>query len=215
MAAGSDSRFACRLTPAGRELRWSWERCSSGATSTCRAPKAPASCAGCAAPTARCGSATSTIAVAGLLAGLCAILITPSAWAAQIFNPWNTESVSGSVGPSSFFGYPGGLVTADNTLTASQQFLASSTMAHRGSAKYLFATTSEIDASPYILDAGVDVLPMGGFTGQAPFPTPAQFRQLVSSGQLQYVLISDNRGMGLLAGGNGPGAASTTSPIAA
>jgi 4-amino-4-deoxy-L-arabinose transferase-like glycosyltransferase len=159
-------------------------------------------------------AATGRIAVAGLLAGLCAIVITPSAWAVQVFNPWNTYPVIGSVGPSSYFGPPGGLVTADNTLTASQQRLLSYTKAHRGTAKYLFATTSESDASPYILDAGAEVLPMGGFTGRVPYPTLAQFRHMVNSRQLQYVLINNVRGMGIFTGGNTSGATSTTSLIA-
>jgi len=41
-------------------------------------------------------------------------------------------------------------------------------------------------ASPYILATGQEVLPLGGFSGQAPEPTPAHIRQLVDSGQLRF-----------------------------
>ena len=45
---------------------------------------------------------------------------------------------------------------------------------------------SWLQASPYVLATGQEVLPMGGFTGQALEPTPARIRQLVGSGQLRF-----------------------------
>ncbi|AIA08173.1 4-amino-4-deoxy-L-arabinose transferase-like protein [Streptomyces noursei] len=74
-------------------------------------------------------------------------------------------------------------------LTAVQQQLLAYTRAHQGGARYLFATTSWRTASPYILHAGAAVLPMGGFTGTAPTPTAAGFRELVATGQLRYVVL--------------------------
>ncbi|MFE2385609.1 mannosyltransferase YkcB-related protein, partial [Streptomyces misionensis] len=79
--------------------------------------------------------------------------------------------------------------------------------AHQGSARYVFATTNWNAASPYILAAGAQVLPLGGFSGQVPFPTPARFRRLVADGRVRYVL----------AGGGarfGPPTAGTANPAA-
>jgi 4-amino-4-deoxy-L-arabinose transferase-like glycosyltransferase len=152
------------------------------------------------------------LAVAGLLTGLCAIAVAPSAWAVQVFDPYDTSPIYGSVGPSSDFGAQGGYVPADDTLTPSQQKLLSFTTAHRGTATYLFATSAEGDASPYILDTGAEVLPLGGWTGDAPSPDLSRFRQLVGSGQLRYVLVNGDRGFGNFAGG-GRGDTSAASRI--
>ncbi|RVU15021.1 mannosyltransferase [Streptomyces antnestii] len=70
-----------------------------------------------------------------------------------------------------------------------ERSLLAYTGAHRNGARFLFATTSWRTASPFILYAGAEVLPMGGFTGMAPSPTPAGLRHLVTTGQLRYVLL--------------------------
>ncbi|NUQ96680.1 MAG: mannosyltransferase, partial [Streptomyces sp.] len=105
----------------------------------------------------------------------------------------------------------GGFGDSDGQLTAQQQKLLDYTTAHRGSVRYVFATTSWSGASPYILAKGADVLPLGGFTGQVPFPTQSQFQQLVTSGKLKYVLVSGSgRGMGATFGNSAAGTTSTT-----
>ncbi|GAA2494734.1 ArnT family glycosyltransferase [Streptomyces longisporus] len=105
----------------------------------------------------------------------------------------------------------GGFGDSGGQLTTQQQKLLDFTTAHRGSAQYVFATTSWSGASPYILAKGAEVLPLGGFTGRVPFPTPRQFQQLVNSGKLKYVLVSgSSRGMGAMFGGNADSTTSTT-----
>ncbi|MFJ5534678.1 ArnT family glycosyltransferase [Streptomyces sp. NPDC093261] len=170
------------------------------------------------------------LARAGLAASLAAVLIAPSAWAVQIFNPSYGSSGMGAVGPSRANGghrsvtsaaprigrMPWGGGTArsigagrrsmggfseNGKLTASQRRLLDYTTARQGSAAYVFATTSWNSASPYILGAGAHVLPLGGFSGKVPFPTESQFRQLVNSGKLKYILVGGDRGMGPLFGG--------------
>ncbi|MCD9877053.1 ArnT family glycosyltransferase [Streptomyces guryensis] len=181
------------------------------------------------------------LALAGLAASLAAVLFAPSAWAVQVFNPSYGSSGMGSVGPSgggggghgqrtpaagrmgqspwggsrgrgtAHGGGVGGFGDSSGQLTAQQQKMLDYTTAHRGSAQYVFATTSWSGASPYILAKGADVLPLGGFTGRVPFPTPSQFQQLVNSGRLKYVLVSgDTRGMGALFGNSAAGTTSTT-----
>ncbi|MGW4566555.1 ArnT family glycosyltransferase, partial [Streptomyces sp. NPDC004561] len=92
---------------------------------------------------------------------------------------------------------------AQGRMTTDQRRLLDYTRAHQGSATYVFATTSWSTASPYILSTGVDVLPLGGFSGRAPFPTQDGFRRLVASGKVRYVLLGGDRGMGFAAGGSG------------
>jgi hypothetical protein len=71
--------------------------------------------------------------------------------------------------------------------------------AHQGSAKYAVAVPDSNSAGPYIM-AGLSVLPIGGFSGQVPFPTLAQFQGLIATGQLRYVLSG-----GFGGGRGGPG----------
>ncbi|MEV7391813.1 glycosyltransferase family 39 protein [Streptomyces sp. NPDC091215] len=117
----------------------------------------------------------------------------------------------GAAGSGGFAGFGGfGGMDAGGELTASQRKLLHYTTAHQGSAEYVFATTGWNSASPYILATGARVLPLGGFSGQVPFPTEAQFQQLVASGKLHYVLVGGGRGMGaFFGGGSGTTSAST------
>ncbi|WP_369386716.1 ArnT family glycosyltransferase [Streptomyces sp. CG1] len=86
-------------------------------------------------------------------------------------------------------------------LTTDQRKLLAYTSAHRGSATYVFATASWSGAAPYILATGAHVLPLGGFSGRVPFPSTAQFRQLVDSGKLTYVVLGGTgRGGGGMSG---------------
>jgi len=48
---------------------------------------------------------------------------------------------------------------------------------------------------PYILATDAPVLPIGGFTGQAPSPTLGELKGEVGSGALRYVLLSDGTSM--------------------
>ncbi|MYR88893.1 mannosyltransferase, partial [Streptomyces sp. SID685] len=168
----------------------------------------------------------------GLAASLAALLIAPSAWAVQVFNPAYGTSGMGSVGPTTpnrersrgssgpqsagartaspagFAGLAG--IASDGSLTPDERRLLDYTRAHRGGARYVFATTNWNAASPYILSAGADVLPLGGFSGKVPFPAPADFRRLVAAGQVRYVLAGGPAGLGPLAAGTGNTAAGPT-----
>ncbi|WDO04481.1 glycosyltransferase family 39 protein [Streptomyces murinus] len=172
------------------------------------------------------------LALAGLAASLAALLVAPSAWAVQVFNPAYGTSGMGSVGPttpnrersrgssgpqavgartaspSGFAALAG--IASDGALTPDERRLLDYTRAHRGGARYVFATTNWNAASPYILSAGADVLPLGGFSGKVPFPAPADFRRLVAAGQVRYVLAGGPAGLGPLAAGTGNTAAGPT-----
>jgi 4-amino-4-deoxy-L-arabinose transferase-like glycosyltransferase len=129
--------------------------------------------------------------------------------------PWAAMAGSTSRGAHGavHMGGMGGFGDSSGKLTAQERQLLDYTEAHRGKAEYVFATTSWNMSSPYILGANAEVLPLGGFSGDVPFPTLSQFQQLVGSGKLEYVLVSSSsRGMGAFFGG-GNGASSTAARI--
>ena len=93
-----------------------------------------------------------------------------------------TRTTGGAAG-----GFGGGFGGDSMTLTTQERQLLDYAEAHDDGAKFVLTVTSWDDASPYIEDAGADVLSMGGFTGAAPFPTLAEFQQYVKLGQVRFV----------------------------
>ncbi|MFJ1606069.1 ArnT family glycosyltransferase [Streptomyces sp. NPDC088253] len=146
------------------------------------------------------------IAVLGLGLAVAAMLGPSAAWAASVLDPAYGHSGMGSAGPVSTWHHHnarqrtfpappvarnagGHAPGSTDGLDEDQQRLLAYTRAHQDGATYLFATTSWRSAAAYILYAGAKVLPMGGFTGAAPTPTGAQFRHLVATGRLRYVVL--------------------------
>jgi 4-amino-4-deoxy-L-arabinose transferase-like glycosyltransferase len=80
--------------------------------------------------------------------------------------------------------------SASTMLTSAERELYDYVSAHRDGASYLMAVDSWEDASPYILATGQEVLPMGGFSGTVPEPTLARVKELVSTGELRFFLLS-------------------------
>jgi 4-amino-4-deoxy-L-arabinose transferase-like glycosyltransferase len=164
---------------------------------------------------------TDRLAVLGLGLGVVAMLLPSAAWASSVLDARYGHSGFGSAGPvaghtgsvtrlsaaarpdlTPYAGDPesgkGKSSTAgrslDSTkLTADQRRLLSYVLARRDGARYVLATMNWRAASPYILDAGAPVLPMGGFTGQAPSPTLAGFQRLVHTGQVRYALLGSSK----------------------
>nr|BFE81054.1 hypothetical protein GCM10020093_036550 [Planobispora longispora] len=66
--------------------------------------------------------------------------------------------------------------------------------ANRGGATWLVAVGSAQSASSIILSTGLPVIAMGGFTGSDPAMTVARLRELVSAGELAYVMPGGGRG---------------------
>ena len=139
----------------------------------------------------------------GLVLGLVAVLIAPTAWTASVFDPAYGRSGMGAVGPvavGSKHQPPAAKAEeqalaavwgqGSQRLTGSQRSLLSYVESHRGGARYLFATTSWSTASPYILATGAPVLPIGGFTNEVPSPTLHAVQQSIAAGRLRYVLLT-------------------------
>ncbi|MCW7940897.1 hypothetical protein AAW14_01960 [Streptomyces hygroscopicus] len=132
------------------------------------------------------------ILVAGLAVGLASLLLVPTVWSASALAPrYNQAGGMGRVGPSS---RPGG--GGPSRLTPERRRFLAYLTAHRDGAKYLAAVPGWSDASAYVLDANASMLPMGGFTGQVPFPTVDGLRQLIDSGELRYVALKHPRPAG-------------------
>ncbi len=62
---------------------------------------------------------------------------------------------------------------------------------HRGGATYLVAVQTSSTSVPIILATGEPVVTIGGYKSRDPFPTAGQLASLVVSGELRYVLLSD------------------------
>jgi hypothetical protein len=120
-----------------------------------------------------------------------AMVVAPAAWATSTLDARYAGTVLDAyAGPTPGSGGPTALARQPATLTADQTRILQYATAHRDGAQYLFATDSWNAASPYILATAAPILPMGGFSGQAPSPTLPQFQQLVSTGQVRQVLLS-------------------------
>jgi 4-amino-4-deoxy-L-arabinose transferase-like glycosyltransferase len=65
---------------------------------------------------------------------------------------------------------------------------------NQGSATWLVAVSSSMEAAPIELSTGKPVIAMGGFSGGDPAMTVAKLQSLVASGQLRYVLVGGNGG---------------------
>ena len=79
-----------------------------------------------------------------------------------------------------------------------------------GSYTWVAATIGANNASGYQLATQHAVMPIGGFNGTDPSPTPAQFQAYVEAGEVHYFIA----GGGMGGGGFGPGADDSTSTSA-
>ena len=147
------------------------------------------------------GRARTLIPSFALAATVIALLAPSAAWSLSVFDSaYDGSSGNASAGPYTsgyaFHNAAQGMAKHPNpfepatTLDPAQSRLLSYLTQHRSGAKYLLATESWGVAAPYIMDDSAPVLPMGGFSGNADFPTPGQFRALVLARSDQYVLLS-------------------------
>jgi 4-amino-4-deoxy-L-arabinose transferase-like glycosyltransferase len=99
-----------------------------------------------------------------------------------------TGTGTGGQPPSGFTrGGPGGEVS---------DALAAYLVANQGQATWLVAVDSAMQAAPLILSTGRPVIAMGGFTGGDRAMSVGHLKELVSSGQLRYVMPGGERGPG-------------------
>jgi 4-amino-4-deoxy-L-arabinose transferase-like glycosyltransferase len=146
------------------------------------------------------------LAAAGTAFAVAAMLAAPAGWAVSTVDPRHDGSgLDASAGPGGIFGQVAPAVEAASVAriegvpgggapigvgppTPAQRDVLTYLDARRGGATYLVATRSVSAATLYIRVSGMPVLLVGGFSGRAPYPTPARFRELVADGQLRAVL---------------------------
>lgn len=80
-------------------------------------------------------------------------------------------------------------------------------IANRGSADYILAVSSSMEASSIIIETGEPVMATGGFSGGDPILTQASLEKLVADGSIRYFLI----GGGIGGGGFGRGGSNSFS----
>ncbi|WP_370130157.1 ArnT family glycosyltransferase [Streptacidiphilus sp. EB103A] len=128
------------------------------------------------------------LVAAGAALGLVAMLLTPAAWSASVFQTRYGHSWLGTVGAAGL--RDGKSVSGvSGKLDKEQRRLYAYLTAHRQGAKYLMATWSWSAATPYILAKDASVLPLGGYSGLVPSTTLAQFQRYVTAGQVRYALV--------------------------
>ncbi len=106
--------------------------------------------------------------------------------------------------PSGTAGGPG-LGAGEAGGGAADSTLVDYLVADRGSATWIVAVDSSMNAGSIELASGEPVMAMGGFNGGDPAPTLAQFKALVASGQVRFLLVDGSGGSG------GPGGTSDSS----
>nr|BFE29891.1 glycosyltransferase family 39 protein [Actinomadura rugatobispora] len=129
---------------------------------------------------------------AALVAGVGAVLLTPTVWAASVLDSrYAGDSFEAGAGPGNHR-EPG----SHYELTGHQRALLRYTRAHARGADHLFATTSFDTASTFIAGAGAKVLPIGGFRGSVPAPTLSRIKELVADGDLRFILVGGSADIG-------------------
>jgi 4-amino-4-deoxy-L-arabinose transferase-like glycosyltransferase len=104
----------------------------------------------------------------------------------------------GGFGGRGGFGGAGGLLGGDTTVSS-----AITTLLQADASRYQWvaAAVGSQTAASYQLASGRSVMPIGGFNGSDPSPTPAEFQRLVQQGRIHY-FIASGRGLGGSNGGS-------------
>ena len=164
------------------------------------------------------------------VAGALAMVAMPFAWAASTLDArYAGNALDATAGPAQVGVMAGGagplarqarrigtfLVTREGRIDQQQRALLSyletvesyATDNVAGAGGYVFATDDSLVAQPYIDGVGAPVLPMGGFSGSAPYPTLAQVQSEAAAGRLNYFLLDapGSFSMGFLFGNVGGG----------
>ena len=160
------------------------------------------------------------LVLAAAAAATIVLLAGPAAYAiTTVLHPGSGSIVAAGPSSGAALGGPGGGPTAGGTpgngagsgigagsSGAADAALARYLTAHRGNAEYLVAAFSSHSSAPIIIATGDPVITIGGFNGNDPTPTLAQFERLVAEGKVRYVLVDSTGG-----GPGGPGGSTTSS----
>lgn len=127
-----------------------------------------------------------------------ALLITPFGWSLSTLDDSyaGTGSTPGAGAVGQYFRHQARAESPTHTLpivdfeyaSKNNRALLKFLHAHHGRERYLVATERARLAEP-LLRLGESVLPMGGFSGAAPYPTAAQMHRLVAKGDVRYAWV--------------------------
>ena len=148
-------------------------------------------------------------AAGAVTAGMLALLVAPTAWAAYdalavggfgglpAAGPRPVEAEGGPGGPPGPPGGPGGggLGGPGGPGRDADPTLVEYLQANRGDAGYLVATESSRSASPIILNTDEPVINLGGFMGRDPVFTSDELANLVGEGSVRFFLMPDRERM--------------------
>jgi 4-amino-4-deoxy-L-arabinose transferase-like glycosyltransferase len=140
--------------------------------------------------------ARSVVMAAAVLAAI-AVLAGPTAYAVTTVD----SPVAGSLVTAGPAGDDGGQRGGPGATAIVSSDLVSFLEANRGAAAYLAAGFGSQVAAPLIIATGEPVVTIGGFNGGDPAPTLAEFQQMVTDGEVRF-LIADTGGPGGGPGGN-------------
>jgi 4-amino-4-deoxy-L-arabinose transferase-like glycosyltransferase len=116
------------------------------------------------------------------ISGLLAVLVGPAVWAL-------TPSIYGNSGSDPVAGPELIHRHTANLQSKEQESLIAYLQTHFIHGKFLVATPSAETSSPFILNTGLPVMTMGGYSGSDPILTKDQLQALVQKGKVQYFLL--------------------------
>jgi len=132
-----------------------------------------------------------------------AALAAPAVWAASVLTRRGDMmgSVAASAGPpqAMFGGRKHSAAADDEIVPTARDFgrgpdprIIGFLKHHRGGRPYAAAVEGSMAAASYLAD-DIPVLPMGGFTSDAPAPTAQVLAELVQAGKVRYVVVNGTR----------------------
>jgi hypothetical protein len=126
-------------------------------------------------------------------AALVAAYVGPAAYSVETAATPHTGAVphAGPVtpGPSYDVAPVGDLLTVSRSTPAVTRLLVRDADAHT----WVAAVTGANSAAGFQLATGRPVMPLGGFNGTDPSPTPARFRRLVATGRVHWLIAGGGR----------------------
>jgi 4-amino-4-deoxy-L-arabinose transferase-like glycosyltransferase len=130
------------------------------------------------------------VSLAGFIAVMAALLITPGIWAAlTTINSSANQSL-----PSAYSGQPSGPANGGDVQV--NQALLGYLEANTRDTKYLIAVPSSMQGSDFVLATGRPVLYLGGFMGSDQVVTGDALARMVAAGELRYIYWNSDGGNG-------------------
>ncbi|HEY3426859.1 MAG TPA: glycosyltransferase family 39 protein [Negativicutes bacterium] len=134
-----------------------------------------------------------------VIVGIISILFAPFTWSLTPVLYGSGNAAFPFAGPdlntrSGQANIPGGTLNLSGRFTVDTGKLEDFLMFHNKGEKYIVAVPDAHIASPIILDTGEPVITYGGFMGSEKILNAQRLEELVSSGQVRYVLIGSATG---------------------